>query len=341
VPDIHDSDAARLHAATLTLDTHVDIPWPNPPDPAGETALRVDFGKMRRGGLGAVVFIAYLPQGPLTEAGHAAAGARAEAMLRHIAATARDDRSFCADAASLEAAKAAGRLAVLSAVENGYAMGGDLSRLAAWKSLGAIYVTLTHNGHNLLADSAIPRRDLGDAEALHGGLSALGEAAIAEMNRVGLLVDVSHVSPAAMHRAAEVSRTPIVATHACCRALRDHPRNLDDSQLDALKAVGGLVQITAVPAFLRDPPAGGGATQASVADYVDHLDHAVRRIGIEGVGMSSDFDGGGGLTDWPDAARSRALTAELHRRGYGAREIGLLWSGNFLRLMRVAGTVAR
>ena len=341
MPDTEIAKDAALHAATLTLDTHVDIPWPDTPDPAGDTNRRVDFAKMRRGGLGAVVFIAYLPQGPLTTEGHDAAAARAEAMLRHIAGTAdRTERAFCADAPSTEAAKAAGQLAVLSAVENGYAMGEDLSRLALWKSLGAIYVTLTHNGHNLLSDSAIPRPDLGDGPVRHGGLSALGRAAIAEMNRLGLLIDVSHASRDAMLQAAQVSRTPIVATHACCRALRDHPRNLDDAQLDALKAVGGLVQITAVPAFLRDPPRGGGTTQASVADYIDHVDYAVRRIGIDHVGMSSDFDGGGGLTDWPDAARSRALTTELHRRGYTAREIGLLWSGNFLRLMRLAAQVA-
>lgn len=341
MPDTPDPAVAAIHAATLTLDTHVDIPWPDTPDPAEETSRRVDFPKMRRGGLGAVVFIAYLPQGKLTAEGHAEAAARAEAMLKHIAATADGaERVFCADADALEAAKAHGRLAVLAAVENGYAMGDDLARLAQWRKLGAIYVTLTHNGHNLLADSAIPRADLGDAATRHGGLSALGRAAIAEMNRVGLLVDVSHASREAMLQAAEVSRTPVVATHACCRALRDHARNLDDAQLDALRAVGGLVQITAVPAFLRDPPPGGAATQASVADYVDHVDHAVRRIGLDHVGLSSDFDGGGWLTEWPDAARSRAVTAELHRRGYTAREIGLLWSGNFLRLMRAAARAA-
>nr|WP_233256080.1 membrane dipeptidase [Falsiroseomonas bella] len=333
-------DAARIHAQTLTLDTHVDIPWPDPPDPSGETKRHVDFGKMRRGGLGAVVFIAYVPQGPLTAEGHDAAAARAEAMLRHIAGTAGGDRAFCADAPALEAAKAEGKLAVLSAVENGYAMGEDLARLADWRRMGAIYVTLTHNGHNLLADSAIPRKDLGDGPERHGGLSALGRAAIAEMNRVGLLVDVSHASRAAMLQAAEASRTPVVATHACCAALRPHPRNLDDAQLDALKAVGGLIQITAVSSFLRAMPGNGAGQAASVADYVDHVDHAVRRIGIDHVGLSSDFDGGGWLSDWPDAARSRAVTAELHRRGYGAREIGLLWSGNFRRLMRLAARQA-
>ncbi|MGG5818491.1 dipeptidase [Falsiroseomonas sp. HW251] len=338
---MQDREAAAIHAATLTLDTHVDIPWPNTPNPEGETQRRVDFQKMRRGGLNAVIFIAYLPQGPLNEAGHAEAAARAEAMLRHIRGTAGGDRDFCADAASLEAAKAKGHLGVVCAVENGYAMGEDLSRLALWKSLGATYVTLTHNGHNLLADSAIPRQDLGDAEMRHGGLSALGRAAIAEMNRVGLLVDVSHASRDAMLQAAAASRTPVVATHACCRALCDHPRNLDDEQLDAIKDVAGLVQITAVSGFLKKGREGVNNPPASVADYMDHVDHAVRRIGIEHVGMSSDFDGGGWLSDWPDAARSKALTAELLRRGYSAREIGLLWSGNFLRLMRNAALAAR
>jgi membrane dipeptidase len=264
-------------------------------------------------------------------------------MLRHIAASATPPAArarFCRTPAELEAAHAAGLTGVLSAVENGYAMGEDLSRLAFWKSLGAVYLTLTHNGHNLLADSAIARPDLGDAPVLHGGLSPLGRAAIAEMNRVGLLVDVSHVSRDGMLQAAEASRTPIVATHTACRALRDHPRNLDDGQLDAVRDVAGLVQITAVGAFLRAPGANG-KTHANVADYVDHVDHAVRRIGIEHVGLSSDFDGGGGFEGWRDAAETGAVTAELHRRGYGAREIGLLWSGNFLRLMRLAALVAR
>ncbi len=335
--------AARIHAATLSLDTHVDIPWPDTPDPAGETRRCVDFPKMRRGGMSAAIFIAYLPQGPRNAEGHAAAGARAEAMLRHIAgsaAPASAQARFCPDVATLEAAHAAGLTGVLSAVENGYAMGEDLSRLALWKGLGAVYLTLTHNGHNLLADSAIPRPDLGDGAVLHGGLSPLGRTAIAEMNRVGLLVDVSHASRDAMMQAAEASRTPVVATHTACRALRDHPRNLDDAQLDALRDVAGLVQSTAVGGFLRASEPNG-KNLATVADYADHVDHAVRRIGIEHVGLSSDFDGGGGFGGWRDASETASVTAELHRRGYGAREIGLLWSGNFLRLMRLAAMAAR
>jgi membrane dipeptidase len=324
----------------LTLDTHVDIRWPNPPDPLTEGPMRVDFPKMQRGGLDAVIFIAYVGQGRRDEAGHAAAAERADAMLRHIRDRADGTaHRFCATPDELEACHAAGALGVLSAVENGYAMGHDLSAPARWRSLGACYLTLTHDGHNDLADSARPQGRLGDAPVEHGGLSALGREAIVALNAAGLLVDVSHVAKSGMLQAAELSRSPIVATHTACRALHDHPRGIDDEQLDALKAVGGLVQITAVPAFLRPTPEGQ-RNPGSVEDMADHVDHAVRRIGIEHVGVSSDFDGGGAVDGWQNAAETPNLTAALARRGYGERELGLLWSGNFLRLWRQALAIA-
>ena len=329
-----------IHAATLTLDTHVDIRWPDPPDATQETDRCVDFPKMQRGGLKAVVFIAYTPQGTRDVAGHQAAADRAEAMLRHIRTRADGvARRFCATADELEAAHQAGALAVLSAVENGNAMGRDLARLKLWRDLGAIYLTLTHDGHNDLADAARPKPALGDGTAEHGGLSDLGRQAITEMNRIGLIIDVSHAAKSSMMQAAELSRAPIVATHSCCRALCDHPRNLDDEQLDMLQAKGGLVQITALDAFLR-PPGADGKSPATVVDMVDHVDYAVRRIGLDHVGLSSDFDGGGGIPGWANAGETMNLTAELHRRGYGAREIDLLWSGNFRRLMRRVQGVA-
>jgi membrane dipeptidase len=331
-----------MSEAVFTLDTHIDIRWPDPPDPRVEGPMRVDFPKMERGGLRGAVFIAYVPQGKRDAAGHADAAARAEAMLRHICGRADDEaRRFCANAAELEAAAGAGAFAVLSAVENGYAMGRDLGAVARWRALGACYLTLTHDGHNDLADSARPRSALGDQEAEHGGLSALGRDAIGALNRAGMMVDVSHVSKAGMMQAAEASRSPVVATHTACRALRDHPRNIDDEQLDALRHVGGLVQVTAVSAFLRAPPHGGAAAEASVEDMADHVDHAVRRIGVEHVGLSSDFDGGGGVRGWENAAETGGLTAALRGRGYGPSEIGMLWSGNFLRVMRAAEAVAR
>lgn len=330
------TDAATIHAATLTLDTHIDIRWPEPPDATGETDRRVDFPKMLRGGLKAAVFIAYTGQGKRDNESLAAVAARADAMLRHIRTRANGTtRHLCTTAAQLEAAHAAGALAVLSAVENGNALARDLSRLALWRDLGAIYLTLTHDGHNDLADAARPKPDLGDGAAEHGGLSAFGRDVVRELNRLGMLIDVSHSAKSTMMQAAELSRVPVVATHSCCRALCDHPRNLDDEQLDMLRATGGLVQITALDAFLRAAPPGG-KSPATVTDMVDHVDYAVKRIGIDHVGLSSDFDGGGGIPGWADASQTMNLTAELHRRGYGPREIDLLWSGNFRRMMRLA-----
>ncbi|MFT8244372.1 dipeptidase [Roseomonas sp. BN140053] len=334
------ADAAAIHAAMPTLDTHVDIPWPDTPDPRHETVRQVDFPKMAAGGLKAVVFIAYTPQGPRTPEGHAAAGERAEAMLRAIRATAEGGpQRLVTTPEELERAHAEGAPAVLLAVENGNAMGHDLSRLRLWRELGACYVTVTHDGHNDLSDAARPRADLGDGPSLHGGLSELGRQAIAEMNRVGLMVDVSHIARTSFYQAAELSRAPVVATHACCAALRPHPRNLDDAQLDVLRDTGGLLQVTAVPAFLR-APGEDGKFKASVADMADHVQHAVNRIGLEHVGLSSDFDGGGGVEGWRHAGETAGLTAELLRRGFDAAALRLLWSGNFLRVWRATAALA-
>ncbi len=266
---------------------------------------------------------------------------RAIAMLQAINAMGRSQDGITArvavTAAGIEAAKRDGVLAIVPAVENGFATGTDLSRLARFRDLGARYLTITHNGHNALADSCNPRKDLNDAPEEHGGLSPLGRTAIAELNRLGLLVDVAHVSRSGMLQAAEVSRTPIVSTHSCIRALCDHPRNMDDAQLDALRDVGGVIQITAVPSFLKK---GAKADQVTTADFADHVEYAVRRIGIEHVGISSDFDGGGGFSGWMNAADSPNITAELHRRGYDRAALAALWGGNFLRAMRIAEEAA-
>ncbi|CAH2600988.1 Membrane dipeptidase [Rhodovastum atsumiense] len=327
------TDPVALHRSLLTLDSHIDIPWPEGPAFREETSRRVDLPKMRRGHMAAGCFAAYVPQGPRNEDGNAAAFARANGMLQAIAAMGDDTTRLCTTADAIEQAHRDGLTAIIPAVENGHACGGDPTRLRGFRALGARYLTLTHNGHNAFADSAIPRSEFGDAAEEHGGLSPLGREAIAELNRLGMLVDVAHVSRAAMLQAAEASRTPVLSTHSCIRALCDHPRNLDDAQLDALRDVGGVVQVTAVAHFLRP---GRKAEDVTLADYADHIDYAVRRIGIEHVGISSDFDGGGGFVGWHDAAECPNLTAELLSRGYGARELALLWGGNFLRLLRIA-----
>lgn len=327
------TDPIALHRSLLTFDTHIDIPWPDGPAFPDNTARRVNLPRMRHGHMAAGCFVAYVPQGPRTEAANQAAFARATAMLAAIGTMGGDAVRVCRSADAIEQAHRDGITAIVPAVENGHACGGDPARLRALRDLGARYLTLTHNGHNALGDSSNPRADLGDAAEEHGGLSPLGRQAIAELNRLGMLVDIAHVSKATMLQAAALSRTPVVSTHSCIRTLCDNPRNLDNEQLDALRDVGGVVQVTAVPHFLR---AGGREATVTLADYADHIDAAVRRIGIEHVGISSDFDGGGGFSGWRDAGECPNVTAELLARGYGAREIGLLWGGNFLRVLRLA-----
>ncbi len=330
-------DPLILHRSLLTLDSHIDIPWPDGPPFAAETDRRVDLPKMRRGHLAAGCFAAYVPQGRRTHEGHQAAFDRAMAMLDAIVAMATGQARLCRTADAVEQAWQDHATAIVPVIENGYAFGTDFGRLRALAARGARYITLTHNGHNDLADSAVPRPELGDAAEEHGGLSAFGRTAIAEMNRLGLLVDVSHAARSTMLAAAEASRTPIVASHSCVRAVADHPRNLDDAQLDVLRDVGGVVQITALPAFVRP---GGKSDTVTCADFADHVDHAVQRIGIAHVGISSDFDGGGGLTGWRDASESPGVTAELVRRGYDRDAIAALWGGNFLRVLRRAEQAA-
>jgi membrane dipeptidase len=257
-------------------------------------------------------------------------------MLDTIAGMAPADGSggtLACTADAIEAAFAAGKTAIIPAIENGYAIAKDLSLLDEFAGRGVRYITITHNGHNDLADAAIPRKDLGDAETEHGGLSKLGIAAIARMNDLGILVDVSHSAKTSMLQAVRLSRVPVLATHSCMRALCDHPRNLDDEQLEALRDSGGLVQVTMVSNFLR-PRAR--ARDLTVADIADHIDYAVNKIGIDHVGIGTDFDGGGGVSDFHNASQSPRLTAELAKRGYNHVALSKIWGGNFLSLLRKA-----
>lgn len=327
------------HDGLLAIDTHVDIPWPNGPSPFENGARCVDLPKLRAGRVAAVCFAAYVPQGPRDQAGHEAATARASAMLDAITAMAPADGSggvLATTASAVEAAFAARKVAIIPAIENGYALGTDLGLLDRFAQRGIRYITLTHNGHNEVADAAIPRRDLNDAEVEHGGLSAFGRAVIARMNQLGILVDVSHAAKSTMMQAAACSATPILATHSCVRALCDHPRNLDDEQLDMLKATGGLAQITIVSGFLRPKARSADLT---VANIVDHVDYAVNRMGIDHVGIGTDFDGGGGVHGFMNAAQAPHLTTELAKRGYDRESLQKIWGGNFLRLLRQAEAV--
>ena len=378
-----DSSPEAIHERVLTLDTHIDIPFEfatETVDPGVEGDYQVDLPKMERGGLDVGFFIVYVGQTARTEANYEQA--KRDAMTKFDAIHRMTDELYsdrielAMSADDVERIHASGKLVAAIGIENGYVIGKDLSLLEKYHGLGARYITLAHGGHNDIADSSTPRERFGDAEEEHGGVSAFGEQVIAEMNRLGIMVDVSHISKNAMLDAARLSRAPVIASHSSTKALCDVARNMDDEQLLALKANGGVMQTVALDGFVKArPPEKAEATQelrrslagrdpeqlseeeldgyrrktaeiderwpgATVSDFVDHIDHAVKLIGIDHVGISSDFDGGGGVVGWNDASETLNVTAELVRRGYSEDEIGKLWSGNLLRVWREVEKVA-
>ena len=236
-------------------------------------------------------------------------------------------------------------------------------------------MTLAHSGHNDIADSAQPRPELGDEDSEHDGISEFGERVIAEMNRLGIMVDVSHISKQAALDAIRLSNAPVIASHSNARALTDHYRNMDDETLLALGESGGVMQATALAAFLKrlSPQQREQTSEilndygierlsawwdlteqqrgeielrlseigyANVSDFIDHVDYAVNLIGIDHVGLSSDFDGGGGIVGWFDAGETLNVTLELVRRGYTEEDIRKLWGGNLLRVWREVERIA-
>ncbi|HKY31175.1 MAG TPA: dipeptidase [Candidatus Polarisedimenticolia bacterium] len=366
--------ARALHERALTIDSHGFIP----PRSCGSTDLQVDFAKMRKGGLDAVFGVVYAEQQRRTAPAYAEAMRRAEQAFHEIHETVRRCHREVALARTpddVERIAGSGKLAVVIGIENGFVLGRELSLLERYRDSGAAYIGLTHDGHNDIADSATPRERLGDAASEHGGVSAFGGQVIAGMNRLGILVDVSHMSKAATLDAIRLSRAPVIASHSSLHAIVPTPRNMDDETLLALAAKGGVIQVTAVHSFVKvDPPGatkaffalldefgietdagakdlppGGRAefqarqTQmerrwalATVAQMVDHIDYAVSLAGIDHVGIGSDFEGGGGLAGWADASETVNVTAELLRRGYTEEEIRKIWGGNLLRAWRKA-----
>ena len=340
LPACSPRDPAEIHAASLPLDTHVDISFEFATDTEDpRTAdIQVNLDKMRAGGLDAAFFIVYVGQTARTDENYARAAA--DAMTKFNAIHRMTDTLYpgliglATTADEIEQLVAGGRLAAAIGIENGYVIGRDLDLLDRYYGLGARYMTLVHNGHNDIADSAQPNQELGDGPSEHGGVSDFGAAVIRRMNELGIMVDVSHASKAAALEAMELSAAPVIASHSSVRALTDHVRNLDDETLLALAADGGVVQVVAFENYVRRE------TAATVKELVDHIDHAVLLIGIEHVGISSDFGGGGGIEGWNDAAETPRVTAELVARGYSSRDIELLWSGNLLRVWREVESVA-
>jgi membrane dipeptidase len=375
-------DVAALHNRLLTLDTHIDIPlnYMTEIDPTGETDLQVDQPKLETGRLDSGFWIVYTPQGDLDEAGYAQALSIAQTRMDAIERLTRERDSFelATRADDVRRIVEEGRFAVLVGMENAYPLGESIADVEAWADRGVRYVGLTHFGHNQFGDSSNPNmaRDAGFIEGgRHGGLSDLGRELVRELNRVGIMVDVSHTGKATMMQAADLSSTPIIASHSGVKAVADHARNLDDEQLRKIAEVNGVAQMVALGAYVKlpspeqvsarealdaefgDPSSWDDATReryiegrraisdmaarASVSNFVDHIDHAVAVAGIDHVGIASDFDGGGGIVGWDDASETQAVTAELVARGYTEDDIAKIWGGNLLRVLEAVETGAQ
>lgn len=437
--------ARGIHDRVITMDTHVDIS-PARFTPTCNYTMRlttqVNLPKMKEGGLDAPFLIVYVGQGPLTPEGFDNAYRQAvdkfDAVHRLTKEIAPDEIELALTAADVTRIAKSGKKVAIIGIENGYAIGTDLERVKEFYERGGRYMSLAHNGNSQLADSNSTEAANG---GIHGGLSDLGKQVIAEMNKWGMMVDISHPSKQANLQAIALSKAPVIASHSSVRALANHTRNLDDELLLALKENGGVMQTVAFATYVKvdehgparqaavqalgqefglaagggrgggrgggaargggggrgaqpgqpaacpvedGAPAGtapqatgrggggrGGANaaalealaedrraeytrrlseinakypvpeRATVADFVDHIDYAVKLIGIDHVGISSDFDGGGGVTGWSSASETFNVTLELVRRGYTEEQIAKLWSGNLLRVWADVERIAK
>lgn len=380
--NVSEAEARALHQQILTIDTHVDIGRGYAThllDPGGFTKAQVDLPKMRAGGLDAVFLIVYVGQGALTAEAYQQAAATAEnsyqAIMRMLGAY-PEQVGLARTADDVEALHKEGKRIVLLGMENAYPLGDSIKDVPKWAERGIRYVGLTHIGHNQFSGSSNPRADLNDSET-DPGLSDLGRQLVKSLNQHGILIDVSHVGKKSMLEAIRLSKAPVIASHSSAMSVHANLRNLDDEQLDAIKANGGVAQMVAFRSYVAELDAGLAAAIAelrqqylpngwanadetqrnsydakltvlrsqypdvTLAQFVDHIDYAVKRIGIEHVGIASDFDGGGGVQGWNDASETLNVTWELMRRGYTKAQIQALWGGNVLRILRQAEQVAK
>ena len=319
-------EAKRLHDRILTLDSHCDTPmfFDQQIDFASrDPKILVDLHKMTEGKLDATIMVAYLKQLELTDEALSAATAKADRILNEIEAMVSKSCSYVDIAytpADLYRLKAEGKKAIMLGIENGYAIGNDFSNIERFRNRGVVYMTLCHNGNNQLCGSA----RFNDEGV---GVNAFGEQVIKEMNRVGMMVDISHAGEQTFYDALNISSKPIVASHSSARALCNHPRNLTDAQLKALADKGGVAQVTLYSGFLKEQG------MATIQDAIDHLNHMVNIMGIEHVGIGTDFDGDGGITGCASASELINFTRCMLKERYSEEDIRRIWGGNFLRVM--------
>jgi membrane dipeptidase len=372
------SKAEKIHHSILTLDSHTDTPLQlgregfdiselNDPHNRGG---KLDFPRMKEGGLDAAFFAVFLSQGQRNPEAYQNAQERADRIFEMVHTMLEENQEQAEIALTPDDAyriKKQGKRAIYLGLENGYPLGLDVSLVQEYYDLGARYITLCHTRNNDLCDSSTDP----DGEE-HGGLSEFGKEVVKEMNRIGMMVDVSHISDQAFYDVLGISTVPIIASHSNARTICNHPRNLDDDMLLALKQNGGVIQLCLLGAYVKEmePNLEKNAARqalrekynnfenlaeeemdkareewhainrqfpdelATVSDLVDHVDHIVNLIGIDYVGIGSDFDGGGALEDCYDVSQMGNITLELVRRGYSKKDIEKIWACNFIRVFR-------
>jgi membrane dipeptidase len=373
-----DARAQAIHKRLLTLDSHVDVIVPGAPSEYGPAPKdRADLNELRRGGIDAIAFAIAVGPGPRTPEGVSAARAEADAKLAVIRGLIKSHPADVALALSAEDVRRIhrqGKIAVIESFLNARSLGRDLGGIDEFYRAGVRLFGFVHAGNNDFADSSRPTGE--PAQEFHG-LSPLGKEAVAKLNRLGVIIDVSQLTPEGFLETLELSKAPVIASHSAVRALVDNTRNLSDRELDALKVNGGVVQVTAFNAYLVPAPADFrekvralraqyglspdypdrpiGYTEgyqsltpdrqhaftaavsalyprASIKQYVDHIDYIVKRIGIDHVGIGTDFNHGAGIVGFEDESDAPNVTRELLRRGYTEAQIAKVWGGNFLRV---------
>ena len=330
--------AKTIHDNIITLDTHCDINVKNFTDSINYSQnlnTQCNIPKMESGGLDVAWFVVYTGQGDLTDKGYEIAYNNAiskfEAIHNLVNSYAPERIGLALTSADVKKIHSSGKKVAMIGIENGYPIGMDIKNVEKFYNMGARYMSLAHNGHSQLSDSNTGETD---DVYLHNGLSELGVEVIKEMNRLGIMIDISHPSKEAIRQMISLSKAPVIASHSSARTLCDHSRNLDDDQLGWIKENGGVVQTVAFKSYLNSEKSKANSVEkVDVSDFVDHIDYLVNSMGINHVGISSDFDGGGGVEGWSDASETFNVTLELVKRGYDEAEIEKIWSGNLLRVL--------
>jgi len=372
--------AKAIHTRVLTVDTHCDTPmrmvesdWD-----VGERHIqgqrssgKIDLPRMKEGGLDAEFFAAYVGQRKRTEENYRWAMDRADELIRAVTSMCEkysDRIALATTPGDAYKNEQGGRLSAFIGIENGFPIGKDISNIKRYYDMGVRYITLCHSSNNDICDSSTDKNG-----AEHNGLSNFGRQVVAEMNRLGMIVDVSHISDEAFYDVLEVSKAPVIASHSCVRALCGHPRNLSDDMLRALAKHDGVIQICLLSEYLKEPQPNPEreealaalqkkygpweevtdpqvreryrvehhavldkypSKKATVEDAVDHIDYVIKLVGIDHIGIGTDFDGGGGIIGCDDVSEMPNITIELVRRGYSEEDIRKIWGGNFIRVFR-------